>query len=164
MTHLVLGPVSAPHECFDTRALSVAVLPHAKLGCRFCSAAKRPSAMSGVLSIPVLDDHADRALTPKLSRLARMPLHKILCFLPGNGASVVIILAHIHDEVNDIVVQGTNVGRYVCVDVAMFPACKLDDVSAKNKRMCERSPLMPTYDPSIEYVTLSKTHLTFALL
>ena len=119
--------------------------------------------MSGVLSIPVLDDHADRALTPKLSRLARMPLHKI-GFLPGNGASVVIILAHIHDEVNDIIVQGTNVGRYVCVDVAIFPACKLDDVIAKNKRMCERSPLIPTYDPDIEYVTISKTHFAFAML
>ena len=43
--------------------------------------------------------------------------------------------------------------RYVSVNVAKTPAGKLDDVSAKNKRMCERSPLMPTYDPNIEYIT-----------
>ena len=65
---------------------------------------------------------------------------------------------------NDISVQGAKVGRYVCVDVAKIPAGKLDDVRAKNKRMCERGPLMPTYDPNIEYVTISKTHFTFALL
>ena len=54
--------------------------------------------------------------------------------------------------------------RYVSVNVAKIPAGKLDDVSAKIKRMCERSPLMPTYDPNIEYVSISKTHFAYALL
>ena len=65
---------------------------------------------------------------------------------------------------NDIIVHGAKVERSFSVNVAKIPAGKLDDVSAKNKRMCERSPLIPTYDPDIEYVTISKTHFTFAML
>ena len=62
---------------------------------------------------------------------------------------------------NDIIVHGAKVERSFSVNVAKILAGKLDDVSAKNKRLYERSPLMPTYDPSIEYIS---TEFTFALL
>jgi len=93
--------------------------------------------------------------------LVRVPLDQI-GFWPGNRDSTGCGPQHVHDIAEDIVTRGTSLWRYESVDLVKVPVAFLDCYRGYNKVMCDQADYMPSFNPDMVYVLLTKNHFTSA--
>ena len=104
------------------------------------------------------EEMAGKAEKYKAPGLARVPLDKIGFWFGHRGMPT----EDVHEIAACIVTRATSLQQYVCVDLVKIPAAKLEWFRGYNKTMCDCVDYMALFNPYMEYVTVTKTHFTFA--
>ena len=108
-----------------------------------------------------VEDAADRGFRKRKFERGRVELRKI-GFWPENRGGTGINPRHVHDVAIDIMKRKVRLPRYEPVDLIEIPEPLRKRFRAANKEKCDTDPLMPSFNPEMEYVCVAKTHFTHA--
>ena len=116
----------------------------------------------GVVPAPVaVEDAVDRAMKQRKAVSVRVDVRKC-AFWPDNRGGTGVCSRHVHQIVEDCMVNRIRRNRYEPVELVELPEHLLKKFQALNKAKCDNDPLMPRYSPDMEYVAIGRNHFTHA--